>query len=526
MKNQLKSLSLLCVSFVLAGCAGMNYNSKISAVTNGLQTRQINQSLAELDSSHTSEDSKKDLLYLMERGELLSLDGKIEDSKATFLKADSIVKDWEETAKHDSEKLLGNIGSFTVNDSTRPYEGRDYEKVLLNIELAMNHAVTGNWDNSRIEITKMHERQSIIAEFRSKELDKAKEAAKGKGIKTTSFKELNGYPIQALEAPEVQGLKNAYESAFGNYLAGFVFESLGEGSLAAPGYRKAIEMRPGTPQLESSLKGLDGRIRSNRMKKSGNEVDTLLVVETGLAPPIISQQIGLMLPVPCSNSGICPTLVQLSWPVIGSTNNTLTPSTLNIDGKDESLIFMTSIDAMAKKALYDEMPGIIARTTIRAIAKTAAQKAVDNSSTLQNALGPFAGLASLATKVAVAATEVADERSWRTLPRDYSIVRLKLSPGKHTINLPTKNGAATVDISVTGKHALVPLRVVGDNLYIVQSDGSPATVKFAADKVASAANSETVASNSAAAAPVTASKAPTGTTAAKSTNAKATVFSF
>ena len=236
MKCKPKALTLLIMTYILSGCAGMNYNSKISGVVNGLQTRQVNQSLSELDSSHASENSKKDLLYLMERGELLSLDGKVEDSKATFLKADAVIKEWEETAKNDSAKLLGNVGSVLVNDTTRPYEGRDYEKVMVNIKLALNNAVTGSWDNSRVEITKMHGRQSIIAEFRSKEMEKAKEVAKAKGIKTTSFKELNGYPIQALEAPEVQGLKNSYESAFGNYLAGFVFESLGEGSLAAPGW--------------------------------------------------------------------------------------------------------------------------------------------------------------------------------------------------------------------------------------------------------------------------------------------------
>ncbi len=59
----------------------------------------------------------------------------------------------------------------------------------------------------------------------------------------TEYKDLQGYPVPALDAPEVVGLKNSYQSAFSHYLSGFVYEALGENDLAAPGYRKAAELR-------------------------------------------------------------------------------------------------------------------------------------------------------------------------------------------------------------------------------------------------------------------------------------------
>ena len=47
-------------------------------------------------------------------------------------------------------------------------------------------------------------------------------------------------------------LKNGYSNALSHYLAGFLYEVLGESGLAAPGYRKAIELKPETGVLEEA----------------------------------------------------------------------------------------------------------------------------------------------------------------------------------------------------------------------------------------------------------------------------------
>ena len=60
----------------------------------------------------------------------------------------------------------------------------------------------------------------------------------------------------------MNALKNSYQSALAHYLAGFIYEALGEPSLAAPGYRLANELQPGKPALEEALRGLDSRVRA------------------------------------------------------------------------------------------------------------------------------------------------------------------------------------------------------------------------------------------------------------------------
>ena len=57
--------------------------------------------------------------------------------------------------------------------------------------------------------------------------------------------------MASLDAPEVVSLKNSYQSAFSHYLAGFVYEALGEKDLAAPGASRSAAswagVRPVSP---------------------------------------------------------------------------------------------------------------------------------------------------------------------------------------------------------------------------------------------------------------------------------------
>ena len=202
----------------LTGCANMNYSNKLTSVSDGLYSGNVKASLASLDSFNDAKNGAEiDLLYKFEQGELRRLDGNISGSTESWLQADSVVRAWEDEVRMSTGSLLAGAGSMVFNDTVRKYEGRDYEKVMLNLGLALNHLTLNDWDSARIEIKKMHERQALIAEYQSKKLEQAKADAEEKQLKVTSFKELGGYPIETLEAPEVASLKNSYESAFGHY---------------------------------------------------------------------------------------------------------------------------------------------------------------------------------------------------------------------------------------------------------------------------------------------------------------------
>ncbi len=454
------SVASLCAAVALvalAGCAG--YQAQTKNTVGAMQHNSIDVAIADLDRNNPSAD--KDLLYFLERGELLRMKGVYVESRDQWLVADGRVRAWEDQAKKDSSKLLGEIGSYVLNDTTRVYDGKDYEKVFLNVRLALDHLALGSWDNARTEIKKMHEREAIIADFHAKQIEAAKKAAKDNGLTTTSFKELDGYPVETLNDPQVQALKNGYESAFANYLAGFVYEALGEPSLAAPGYRKAAEMQPNIPAIDEGLRGLDARSRSRQSKT----VDTLIVVESGTAPAILSRTLPIVLPVKGKRGTTFKTSV--SWPVILPSDRTGIPTSVVVDKATVPVVLLTNVDVMARRSLSDEMRSIIARTSIRAIAKGAAQKSVDDA--VNKKPSAAGSLLKGVLDVATIATEVADERSWRTLPGAFSVARVPLTEGPHQLAVMTGGGLQTVDVNVAGRYAVVTMRTSGAALYMAQT---------------------------------------------------------
>ena len=146
-------------------------------------------------------------------------------------------------------------------------------------------------------------------------------------------------------------------------------------------------------------------------------------------------------------------------------------NTVNLDNKPLPISLITNVDHMARRAISHEMQSIILRSSIRAIAKGAAQKAVqDNASSA----GMFGAVLSIGASVAAVVSEKADERSWRSLPAFYSVGRVVLTPGTHTLTLNTTGGTLNREIQVSGKHAVVVVRGTGNSLYLAQTPYTPA----------------------------------------------------
>jgi hypothetical protein len=434
-------LWVLTLSAALTGCASMQSHDKLASdVQSAGRTGGVSAALAQLEASAKSEDDKTALLYNLERGELLRMDRRYEDSTNAFLLADIKVKEWEETAKTNPTKLMGTVGAALISERLKNYEGQDYEKVWLTTRLAMNRVALGDFENARVDIKRTHEREAIIAEFRSKETLAAEEEAKSKGA-TAGGKELNGYPVETLNDPEVLALKNGYQNALSHYLAGFMYEVLGESGLAAPGYRKAIELKPETGVLEEGLRGLDNRT-SFTWKRRQRMTDVLFVVEAGDAPA--RKPKAFTIPVPTGRGMVT---ASISYPVIEPSKDPLL-TTLSAAGTDLKLEKVVDVNVMARRALKDEMPGMVLRGVTRAVAK----------GVMQNELQKRGGLVGgLIGAVASAATEVADDRMWRMLPGRVYIARGYLPPGEHVV---TVNGRALPDpVKIDGQYALVPLRL-------------------------------------------------------------------
>jgi hypothetical protein len=452
----------------LSGCATFrSYNAELDQTLSLAAAGRVNVAIRTLEKYNRKKG--KDLLYYFELGELQRLRADYPESQAAWRTADTRVLAWEEAAKADPARVSGAVLSYVLTDKLRPYEGHDYEKVMLTTRLAMNHLAQGDFENARVAIKRTHEREAVIEEVRARERHKLEEEARKRGARA-SFKELNGYPVQTIDSPEVNALRNSYQSAFSHYLAGFVYEALGEPSLAAAGYRQAIELRPSVPMLEEALAGLDRRVGA----PDDGKCDVLIAVETGLAPARVSRQFTLPIPV---NERLV--LVPVSFPVIRSRDPGFVPAQVRVEGSEPlSTVQITSIDAMARRALQDEMPAIMlrsfVRSFIRATAQYQAQRAADKSrKNGDDTAGAMLDLAAFGLAAGSVATETADERQWRSLPARISIARTRLKRGAHRIVLDTPSGPHEVRVNIDGRYAFVALRLVQSALYTAQPKAPP-----------------------------------------------------
>lgn len=447
MRLPLLTLTPLVAALALTGCVTTpTHDSKVAASLSVVKTGQIDEAIKQIE-AQTQGGDKGDLLLNLEKGELMRIGKRYQDSQAAYDIADAKVKDWEETAKSNPQKLMGQIGAIIMGDASRDYEGQDYEKVMLTTRMAMNRINLGDLDTARVDIKRTHEREAVIAEFRAKETAEAENDAKEKGFNSSS-KELNGYPVETLNDPEVLKLKNGYQNALSHYLAGFVYEALNEPGLAAPGYRHAIELRPDLPVLEDGLKGLDQRTSFRRKK---GVTDVLFVIEAGNAPARQSKK--LTFPIPTGSGMI---MTSFAFPVIYPDKDAPVINSIKVGNQVMPTALVTDFNVMARRALKDELPGIFIRAGLRAIVKGVAQDQVNKH------LGPLAGLAA---NIAVAATESnADDRMWRSLPERVFLARAFVAPGEYDINLSNRPGD-TQKLTVDGRYMVVPVRMYYDKTY-------------------------------------------------------------
>lgn len=442
------------VALLLSGCAAVrSYDAELYVTLERASSGAVDDAIRLLESNNRGRD--KDLLYYLELGMLERLAGRYEDSQKAWKGAAARLQAESAGGLAEVSRLVRGISSYVVNDRLRAYPGHDYEKVMLLTYMALNHLAMSDFDGARVAIKQAHELEAQIAEQRARQYAEVEESARERGAHT-SFKELNGYPIETLDTPEVNALRNAYQSALSHYLAGFIYEALGEPSLAAPGYRLANELQPGQPLLEEALRGLDERVAAG---PGDGMTEVLVIVNTGSAPAIQSRQ--FMLPVVIDNRLI---LIANAFPVMTATSWAPPPAEVTLGGASLPAARITSIDLMARRRLMDDMPAIMLRATIRstvtATLQYQAQRASDREHTLALALA--AGMMTAGTMVFAAA----DDRTWRALPSDVSIARARVPHGVHTVTLQTPEGPRSTFVSVSGRYAVVDLRLLRHQLFV------------------------------------------------------------
>ncbi len=357
--------------------------------------------------------SRNILLYYLDRGMLLHLAGRYQESNTFFEKAKTAIE------RLYTESLLSHAGALISNDNLLPYDGEDFEKVLVHLFSALNYAALEQWDEALVEARQVDAR---LIRFNDK-----------------------------------YDQKNVYQNdAFARYLSGVLYETRDEINDALISYRKSFEafqdykkdyQTPVPSRLGFDLLKMSDALHLEEEfegyqkifpkaasqfplpKKKTLEGEVVVVAYAGRSP--VKEDAFLNTLIPNGEGGTYLLTVAFPKFVARSSDVAYVEASLAKEGARLSLKLdlVEDITAIAKKNLEDRITRITLKTIARATAKYHATRKVRRE-IAPDKNDPLGQLIGLLGNVYSVATEQSDKRSWLTLPGKIYLGRLALSEGK------------------------------------------------------------------------------------------------
>lgn len=334
------------------------------------------------------------LVYLFDYGTALQLAGKYKESNSVLIKADKL------SDIQDYTSLSREAGSILLNEGLVQYKGDDYEKVMVNAEIAINYLMLGDIDEALVEARRLN---------------------------------------QKLYRYKYEAKKNYEQNPFAFYLSAMMWEAEKNVDSAYIDYNNAYKVNPNIPYLKEDLiraaknaqrpeelakwqkQFPDVKVRPEWKDKNFGEV--VLVYQQGWGPR----------KYPHPDYASIPKL----YPTASFTKKA---KLIVSNGKkewDEPSQLILSVQDVAIKTLDDQYAPLIAKR----VAGIAAKAVVADQIRQQNkVLGELAWIGMLAA-------DRADLRQWSLLPESFQVAKLYLPAGEYKI----KAVGLSIDDALTGE---------------------------------------------------------------------------
>jgi hypothetical protein len=402
MKLSFKVLTVLSL-MVLYGCAG---GVEYDILGNYVRQDKCSEASRYVEEKQEEYGPNRQLLYNLDSGMINMECGYYEKSNKSFHAADDLAE------KLWTKSISKEAASFLLNDYTIPYAGEDYERALINLFSAINYAMLEEYDEALVECRRLDANLSMFNE---------------------KYEEKNVYK----------------EDAFGRYLSGIIYESTGNVDDAFIDYYRAFE----TYRDYESFYGtetpsilIEDLIRVSFLTGRSDEVDQLLHeygnnkskedARPNEKGKIVFIHLNGRSPVKTDNKVIVPSSrgpITIAFPRFVVTSPACTESKVVViseSGKisvDAELV--EDINKIALKNLDDRKGRLVAKEIARVVAK---QGAIDLAADQIEDEGARE-MTRFLLNIVNTAIEIADTRSWRTLPGEIYMTRIFLPEGWYKV---------------------------------------------------------------------------------------------
>jgi hypothetical protein len=393
---------------------------------------------------------KNQVLYALDRGMTLHYAGQYQDSNRFLERAEQLIDDLF------TKSVTAETSAMLSNDLNLPYEGEDFENVLINVVSSLNYVLLDQWDDALVEARKVDHKLNVINDRYAR--------------------------------------KNVYrEDAFARYLSGLLYEGRGELNDAFIAYRKAYDTyrvyqeqygTPIPPTLPGDLlrvtealgltdehaeyRTLFPAVTWTDQKEFRAQAEVIVVSYDGLAPIKVNEFVDA--PIPDGAGGIY--ILRVAFPKFVPRPTGLSGADVRVVGQERAVasqrtFLVEDITAIAQKDLADRIGRISAKAIARAAAKYAITRAAEHGVNQSRGDGSGA-IVGLLGNIYSIASEQADTRSWRTLPGAIRMARVLVPPGRYRVEI-VPNGTGTTSSSTTsydvtleaGRKLFIAERVVG-----------------------------------------------------------------
>lgn len=398
----------------LAACSGPSGNMR-KAVNAKIAARDYEAAIARIQAEkETSYGRKNMVLYYLDLGGVQQDAGRFKDSDKSL---DAAERRMDELYTKSLSKAAGTL---ILNDNTTEYAGERFERSMLTVYRALDYLLAGDREGAMVEIRKI---SRLLQEY-----------ADTYGAKTTAYK----------------------DDAFAQYLSSLLYEDDGradDARIARTKARKAYELYAaayGTPQPRLEAAG-----------DPSGAGELVFLHANGVAPRKVSQSFSVawkdaVLSLDASKNdeaesaqaknairaGLLGKSISVAYPEYTQDPFVIAGSRVEAAGVAAETELAQDLSAIARKDLDERQAVIRTRAIARATVKFVVAKAASDQAAKKFGKNSWQHLLAQATTAAAnAATEVADTRSWGTLPAQFRVARLRLPPGKHDIVVRYLNSA-------------------------------------------------------------------------------------
>ncbi len=434
----LRWLAMVAAAVTLAGCTTYNQQNKFAQYYN--RGDLVN---AEKEATKKADDkanSKDAIIWRLEQATILRTAGKFAESTKAFDLAEERINKYSEEAK---TKISNEAGALLSNQANLPYRGRYYDGIMLNTYKALNYLQLNQPEKARVEITRAYVRQQEAVEDNKKRIEKiqqeaAKSKDKDKMDKARQNEKFKGQLNEAFADLDKLTAYANYVNPFTVYLEGLYYMACSAGLPDLEKSRQAFQ-RVNAYTADNKYVKADQETLDSLVQGKDYPATTYVIFETGRAP--MRDQLRIDIPIIITDVSY----VGAAFPKIKFQDDYLPNLTVLANGVSEATLPVASMDSVIGCDFKNELPTIITKTIASTVAKAVGAYVVNKAADRQNIFIKI--FVRIGTAAAQAAVNIADLRTWTTLPKQFQVCRIPTPPDRK-IELQSPNGSQKIPVVI------------------------------------------------------------------------------